>query len=518
MEGSTVKKSLNKTVTIFILSYLLFCFIATTSLADEFEFIHVSCIPETRYFEVEYKSVPTDAVLIGTDYEKEGKQRLNAWKKRGYYEPSNFSYECKLPDSTYLITANQPPGRESGMCGASPSITLSLTRNGDKWLNNVVFGANCFGVPSIMRISIRDGQEGWDTRNADLCILPSNDIPEYCEYLSETYQDIGKVMPLTQEDLARYCEINWTTTTKKQNIETVVGPQKIGLAKFKDEICGFSDFNLPPDAVIYAAGGYGTECKMLGYQIDQSGVDARIANVLVNEPNRPVVLLLGAHEPTVWNIKWTTESKILAVAASGSYGDAIAGISKNIPVLLGWNYKAQKKVRACEPFYVKFPIQNENKDQINKLSKAIFGRPTDFIVHFDQNGNILIGETPPAGTKTQTSPDIPPASFFDPQAPLAGETGLIDAIKKGLLRKATTQDAELWRKGELIVGKQTINQSESKELWNSYVVLKPFKYPKGLGPTIFYVPKGVPLPEGDRRFTTLYDSNNMKCIGPMCKQ
>jgi hypothetical protein len=506
---------------------LIFCFLSTSVWAQDVEFLRVTCIPETRYLEVEYKAVPSDAVFIGTGFnEKEGKQRFDAWEKRGYFDPGKFRYECKLPDSTYLITSSRAPYSEQGMCGAQPRITLNLSRNGEKWLDNVVFGSDCFGGPSIMRISIRDGQEGWDTRNADLCIAPSGDSQEFCEYLSETYSGISTVMPLTQDELERYVEANRTSPGEKQHVEAKVWSKKLSLTKFKQEVCRFPNLELPPNTAIYAAGGYGSECAPLGHPIDPSGMMARRADVIVNEPNRPVVLMLGAHEPTVWNIEWTPGARILAVLASGSYGDAVSGLPKSTPVLLGWNYSKNKKVRACVPFYVESPKRIDKIREINKLSEDVFGRAADYIVHFDKNCKIHIGEPLSIGGKTITSPDTPPESFFNPKAPLAGKAGLIDAVAKGLLRKATKQDLKAWKKGESPGNSNASDESDNMELstsypWTSYVVLKPFVFPRGLyGPdaAIFYVPKGVPLPEGERGHSTIYDLNSMSCIGPMCNR
>lgn len=504
---------------------LMFCLLSASAWAQDVEFLRVTCIPETRYLEVEYKAVPSEAVFIGASgYEKETKQRLDAWEKRGYFDPGKFRYECKLPDSTYLITSSQPPGG-LGECGAQPRITLNLSRNGEKWLDNVVFGSDCFGGPSVMRISIRDGQEGWDTRNADLCIVPSSNSEISCEYLSETYLGISTVMPLTQDELERYVEANRSDPRETQPAGSRVWSRKVGLDKFKQEICRFPNLQLPPNTAIYAAGGYGSECPALGYPIDPSGMMARRANVIVNEPNRPVVLLLGAHDPTVWNIEWTPGTRILAVLASGSYGDAVSGIPKSTPVLLGWNYSKNKKVRACVPFYVKSPTENMNVKEINKFSEDVFGRATDYIVHFEESCKIHIGKPLPIGGKTITSPDTPPESFFDPKAPLARKAGLIDAVTKGLLRKATKQDVEAWKKGKAPSNNNASDKTEDWEPrtspWTSYVVLKPFVFPRGLyGPdaAIFYVPKGVPLPEGERGHSTIYDFNSMSCIGPMCNR
>jgi hypothetical protein len=508
------------------ISCLLLCFIPVAVLADySVNFLRITCIPETRFFEVEYKAVPGDAVFIGAGFdEKETKKRLDAWEKRGYFDPRDFRCECKLPDSTYVVTSTQPPASERGTCSGAPNITLSLSRNGEKWLDNIIFGSNCPGGPSVTSISIRDGQQGWDARNVELCIASSDDSLGFCDFLSEGA--IATVMPLTQHELVECVETNRTSQRETKRAEVKVRPS---LADFKKGVCRFPDLQLPPDTVIYAAGGHGSECKPLGFQIDQSGLMARRADAIVNEPNRPVALLLGAHDPTVWNIEWTQGTRILAVLASGNYSDAVSGLPKNTPVLLG--VKKNKHARTCISFYVESPtkndfVKNENREKINKISKEAFGRPADHIVHFDKGGKIHIGEPLPSGAKTITSPDTPPDSFHDPNAPLAGEPGLTDAVAKGLLRKATMADAEAWSEAiaqrdiEPVAG-QGFPKPQKPVLYNAYVVLKPFTYPSGLYGAhlaIFIVPKGVQKPEGNPGHSTVYDFNSMSCTGPMCNR
>lgn len=502
--------------------WLLLAFGCTAAWADySVDFLRITCIPETRYFEIEYRAVPGDAVFIGAGFEEQDiRQRLDIWKKRGYYDPSKLRYECKLPDSTYLLTSTRPPASERGMCGGAPRITLNLSRNGEPWLDNVVFGADCFGGPTITRIAIRDGQDGWDTRNADVCISPSGDSDGHCEYLSETGAGITGVMPLTQKDVEQYVEATRTERQDKK-ADSKIRVQHLPLTKFKQETCEFPNLKLPSDAIVYAVGDYGYLGKPLGYQIDQSAHEARRIDVTVNEPNKPVVLLLGAYEPMVWNINWTPRSRIVAVLASGRNRQAVSGLPKGIPLLTS---QFSKKPGPCKPFYVVAPTSNDheknkNKDEINKLATEVFGRSVSHISLPNKDGSVILGEPIPAGVDTVTSSDTMPDSFFNPKAPLAGKAGLDDGVKKGLLRKATAQDAAAWKEGKSPLVASTGDKPSSQERGNSYVVLKPFKFPGGLFGAYaaeFFVPKGVPAPEGERGHSTVYDFGTMRCVGPMC--
>jgi hypothetical protein len=126
-----------------------------------------------------------------------------AWNKQGYYEATKLQYECKLPESTYNISAVQQP-RESGRCGAAPQITLSLLRNGTPLLNKVIFGYDCFGGPTVQNVELSDGLHGWFTQQMTLCFAPNSDSPGFCELLSETYDPLSTAIPINQEWVSEY--------------------------------------------------------------------------------------------------------------------------------------------------------------------------------------------------------------------------------------------------------------------------------------------------------------------------
>ena len=169
------------------------------------DFVRITCIPEARYFRFDYTPISGSAVLLEAEFDdKRRSQRMLAWKKQGYYDATNLKYECRLPESTYKISAVQPPPSERGMCGAAPQITLSLLRDGTPILDKIIFGDDCFGGPTLVSAEITDGLSGWDTRQMTLCLSPNSDAPRVCEFLSETYGDISKAIPISQEKVGEY--------------------------------------------------------------------------------------------------------------------------------------------------------------------------------------------------------------------------------------------------------------------------------------------------------------------------
>ncbi len=281
--------------------------------------------------------------------------------------------------------------------------------------------------------------------------------------------------------------------------------------------CVFPDLKLPKKFAVYAAGAYsGTS---LSFQIDQSGHESTQIDVAANNPEMPVVLLLGAYEPTIWNIGWSEKTNILAVLVSGYHRQVVAGLEKSTPILIS----TYDNRGPCGYFYV----TPENLGPLNPLSKRIFDRPVDMVFPA-QNGKVVIGDPLSPTTKLVTSSEITPESYRDKSAPLAGPAGLSDAVNKGLLRKATAADTEAWSDAVLQnspqrdippVAGQGIPKPPKPQLFNAYVVLKPFVYPSGLyggNLATFLIPKGVPKPNGNPGHSAVYDFNTLSCQGPLC--
>lgn len=281
--------------------------------------------------------------------------------------------------------------------------------------------------------------------------------------------------------------------------------------------CGFSNLKLPKDFAVFAAGAYSG--RRLTFQIDQSGHDATQIDVAVNYTAKPVVLLLGAYEPTVWNIGWSQGTTIVAVYASGYHAQAIAGVDKATAKLVS----TYENHGPCGYFY----INEQGTGVSNALSRSLFGRPID-TVYPAKNGKVVVGDALAPATRLLTSADTPPESFINKSAPLAGRAGVADAVRKGLLRPATMTDAEAWSDAVFRnnpardvppVAGQGIPRPPRPSIGEAYVVLGRFTYPAGLyggNSVTFFIPKGVPKPDGDPGHSAVYDFNTLRCQGPGC--
>lgn len=284
--------------------------------------------------------------------------------------------------------------------------------------------------------------------------------------------------------------------------------------------CNFDNLQLPNDFFVYAAGGYSG--RKLDFQIDQSGHTATQFDVAINSPQKPVVLMLGAYEPTVWNIGWTPKTKIIAVLVSGYHRQAVAGLKNSVPLLIS----SHENKGPCSYYYV----GQKNNNKLNPLSRSLFGRPVDLVFPGNKSGKIVVGESIKPTSKLITSSEISPESFYDKTAPLAGKAGLEAAIKKGIIRRATKADVDAWIEAVIKaspsvdvppVNGQGIPKPRIPHLHNPFVVLKPFTYPAGLyggNSATFFILKGVPKPSGKPGHSRVYNFNTLRCEGAGCGQ
>jgi hypothetical protein len=175
------------------------------------------------------------------------------------------------------------------------------------------------------------------------------------------------------------------------------------------QTCGFPDLKLPSDFSVFAAGAYSG--REIAFQIDQSGHEGTQIDVAVNSPDKPAVLMLGAYEPTIWNIGWSQNTKIVAVLVSGYHRQVVAGLAKQTPLLIS----SYDNKGPCGYFY----ITSDKLGVLNPKARSLFDRPVD-MVYFAENGNVVVGAPISGGTELITSAYIPPESYYDKSAPLAG--------------------------------------------------------------------------------------------------
>ncbi|MDO8989109.1 MAG: hypothetical protein Q7U91_05700 [Sideroxyarcus sp.] len=186
-----------------VVVFLFILFPSMCKAGEDYYFVRIACIPEARYLQFEAKSIDYVFVLRETEFDdKLKRQRLAAWIKKGYYDPTRLEFECRMPESTYKITTTQPLPSAHGQCGAAPPITLSLYRDGELVIDRVIFGYDCFGMPTLMNVEISDGLEGRFSREMNLCVAGKKG--QSCEFLSEDSSEITKAIPINQQKINDY--------------------------------------------------------------------------------------------------------------------------------------------------------------------------------------------------------------------------------------------------------------------------------------------------------------------------
>ena len=158
-------------------------------------FVRVTCVPQNRYFEIEYTTLGTNVVDGGDFFD------LDAWAKQGWRSPSALQYECKLPNSKYIVTSSQPEPRASGICVGAPDIALSVTRNGKPLVKDVTFGQSCSEGPSVSRILVEDGHNGYYAPGITICLFGGDRVPERCDVVGGEHggdPEIARAAPITQ--------------------------------------------------------------------------------------------------------------------------------------------------------------------------------------------------------------------------------------------------------------------------------------------------------------------------------
>jgi hypothetical protein len=225
---------------------------------------------------------------------------------------------------------------------------------------------------------------------------------------------------------------------------------------------------------------------------------------LVNRPGRDVVVLLGAYEPSVWTIRWSSETRIAGVWVSGYYRSEVTGLLPATPLLQTY-YTSPS---ACPHFYV---TQDETQ-RLAQASAQVLGRAPERAIIAEADGRIVFGRMTSTIVMQQGLIRFP-AEFRDESVPLSGNAGLDGLIARRVLRVATDRDVNAWTayaRSQGLSGQARYSTFEHDDLSGNprrtFVVLAPMTFPGGLygaNRATFIVERGVPRPTGDPGHSTV---------------
>ena len=262
---------------------------------------------------------------------------------------------------------------------------------------------------------------------------------------------------------------------------------------------------------VYAVGIY---AGLEPLQDNDAAKPATEAEVMVTEEDAPVVLVLMAHDATLWRVGRTKKANIAGVLVGGYNRGSVSGLPKDVPLLIT-SHQKKKGMANCPNFYA-----HEAGPRLlhaNNRIKKYTGREIDHFVFQAQDGIFYAGPPEPQqaaifGEDLQREPKAAPARRA---AKISGLAGL---EQEGAVKLAGAEEIAAWEKGasdkyarfnpQLKVPHKMI-QGET------YVLLRNTrlpKLPKKETSFSFIVPRGVKVPRGGGGTNRFYLMNGFKCV------
>ncbi|PAT36177.1 hypothetical protein [Vandammella animalimorsus] len=253
---------------------------------------------------------------------------------------------------------------------------------------------------------------------------------------------------------------------------------------------------LPPDFTVLhidqpARIGQGKRLQGIQLKGDDSGggvvyhVQARI-----NQPEKPVVLLLTSYYPTIWQISRSPQTRIAAVWASGYHRQYPIGTDEQVPVLTTSHDEPRCKShrpQGLPPF-----ASQAQKFSSDRTGEVLIGNPS---ARWISHGHIA--------SLQKGSDELH-----------SGQGGMAQLLQRGIVRQVTEREyaANREQRGQ----RAYLRNQPDAPVQDHYRILQGMRFPSGMYggySAHFYVPEGVPLPEGDVGHNSIYLLPSGYCLG-----
>ena len=273
---------------------------------------------------------------------------------------------------------------------------------------------------------------------------------------------------------------------------------------------------------IEAIGIYRGQEELVDVELDESGHRVSQAEVVVNIPDKPVVLVLTAYDPTVWRIGATEDTEIAGVMVSGYHGQAVIGLDAGIPLEISTH--DQKGSFEC---FFAYKADKRLLDMVAMLKKS-YGRKVDNFYGIQQqtDGVFYLGERPDEDDilyfDTYTIADYNLQDMNEGK-PVAGQAAIDVLVEENKLRLATQEDIDGWieKASEKFNDIDPELRVESRmRVGRTYVVLDEVELPNGLygaHSRSFIIPHDVSMPTGPECHNSFYLMDDGTEAGPIAR-
>lgn len=168
------------------------------------DFVRIACVPENGLLDVEARQLHDS--VAGQPRAPSGPG--TALSRAGFHRPDGLRFTCDLDGARYTISSEQGES-SNAMCGGSPPMSLTVTRNGTVIFSDVMFGYSCLQRPSLMRFTIGDGAKSWRGRETLACYATGQDGDvDQCEWTSGSDAEFNKRFPVDQAAIGRIVNRN----------------------------------------------------------------------------------------------------------------------------------------------------------------------------------------------------------------------------------------------------------------------------------------------------------------------
>jgi hypothetical protein len=238
--------------------------------------------------------------------------------------------------------------------------------------------------------------------------------------------------------------------------------------------CVFSD--LPEGFVVRGVGSYAGSTRVWT-QIDETDKTTGI-DVHVTETGAPILLVLSAHDPVLWSVHVSAQSRVVGALVTGYHRQAVRGLPDTIPLAV-----STLRGRECA-FYAYAHDANEDLAKLMKLVQASTNKRLETFQTASKARDFVIG--PGAGTKGIPLSSTRRARGDDPLwRPHRGHPALDAMVTEGTLRRPSQQEIDAWVDGATDArgfGHLGVKVSHRMAPNRTYIVDRPVTLPTDLAP------------------------------------